>query len=465
MARKSAASLDALILLGAEKLAQVILDEAETNPSFRKRVTAALVSTKGPDAVAKLIDRRLAALERARAMVAWEKERAFAEDLGATVETITKELGPLSPVHAVQRLLRFVDSHGSVFDRIDDSNGRIQDVYWQASEAIPDFVGKLPPEELARLPERLQVSLGKDTHGLAPRIGIAVAPLLPETVLAAWDAMLQKHDDAAGFVEIRQAIADARGDLDEFLALEVRRPEWRQEPLKAAERLLAANRLDEALLWVRREKKGGVAFATESDIADGRINRVHDLERVRLEARILEAMKDRPAAQALRWAAFEATLDADILRDYIRKLDDFIEDEEQDRAFAVAAASPHPYTALAFFIAWPRLDLASKLVLEKREFWDGRHYGALGDSAAALEEDFPLAATVLYRVLLNAILARAKSPAYGHGARYLAKLGELGERIPEDSGLENHATYFLGLKKAHGRKVGFWSIVDGKNRA
>ena len=208
-----------------------------------------------------------------------------------------------------------------------------------------------------------------------------------------------------------------------------------------------------------------MAFATESDIADGRINWFHDLERVGLEARILEAMKDRPAAQALRWAAFEATLNADILRDYIRKLDDFMEYEEQDRAFALAAASPHAYTALAFFIAWPRLDLAAKLVLGKSDVWDGRHYGALGGAAAALEESFPLAATVLYRALLNAILARAKSPAYGHGASYLAKLGELAVDVSEGGGLESHAAYLLAIKKAHGRKVGFWSIVDGKNRS
>lgn len=459
MARKGAVSLDTLIPLGAEKLAQVILDEAETNPAFRKRVNAALASTRGPEAVAKLIDRRLAALERARAMVGWEKERAFADDLDVTVETITRELAPLNPAHAVERLLRFVDTHGSVFARIDDSNGRIQDVYWRATEAIPEIVGKLPPGELTRMPERLQASLDKDTHGLAPRVAIAVAPLLPETALAAWDKVLQQGDAAAGRLEIRQAIADARGDLDGFLALEARRPDWRQDPLKAAERLLAAGRLDEALLWVRREKKGGMAFATETDIADGRINRVHDLERVRLEARILEAMKDRPAAQALRWAAFETTLNADILRDYIRKLDDFIEYEEQERAFAVAAASPHAYAALAFFIAWPRLDLAAKLVLEKRDFWDGRHYGALGDTAAALEGDFPLAATVLYRALLDAILARAKSPAYGHGARYLARLGELAGRLPEDAGQESHTTYISGLRKTHGRKAGFWSLV------
>jgi hypothetical protein len=201
----------------------------------------------------------------------------------------------------------------------------------------------------------------------------------------AWDKKLQKigGDDAVHFLEIRQAIADARGDLDGFLALEVRRPVWRQDPLKAAERL------DEALVWLRREKKGGLAFATDSDIADGRINRVHDLERVRLEARILEHKKDRPAAQALRWEAFETTLNAGILRDYVNKLDDFLEFEELDKAFAVAAASPQSYIALTFFVAWPRLDQAAKLMLDKRDLWDGRHYGALSDAAAALGQDFP----------------------------------------------------------------------------
>ncbi|HEX9449505.1 MAG TPA: hypothetical protein VF920_16080, partial [Dongiaceae bacterium] len=454
MTRKNALSLDTLIALGAEKLAQVILDEAADNAAFRKRVNAALASTKGPEAVAKLIDRRLAALERAQAMVDWEKERAFAADLGATVETIVKELAPLSPIHACQRLLRFIDTHCSVFDRIDDSNGRIQDVYWRAVEAIPGIARHLPPAELARMPERLAISLAKDTHGLARDVAIAMAPLLPQSVLALWDKMLATGE-SVGRQDIRQAIADARGDIDGFLALEASLPDWQQDPLRAASRLLAANRLDEALFWVRRERKGGLGFARQSDLADGRINRVHDLDRVQLEAQILEEKKDRPAAQALRWSAFETTLNVDILRDYISKLEDFQEFDEMDRAFAVVAASPLTYTALVFFIAWPRIDLAAKLVLEKRALWDGRHYDTLGEAAAILDGDYPLAATVLYRALLKDILDRGKSPAYGYGARYLARLGELAQHISEYSDLEDHATYLLGIKKAHGRKAGF----------
>jgi hypothetical protein len=63
-----------------------------------------------------------------------------------------------------------------VFERIDDSGGRIQAVYWQASEAIPDLVQKLPLDERDWLSDRLLASLAKDTHGLARDVSIAVAP-------------------------------------------------------------------------------------------------------------------------------------------------------------------------------------------------------------------------------------------------------------------------------------------------
>jgi hypothetical protein len=235
MARKGSVSLETLIPLGVERLARIVLDEAETNPSFRKRVTAALASIKGPDAVAKLIDRRLAALEGARAMIAWEKERAFAEDLRATVDTIAKELAPLSAVDAVQRLLRFIDTSGGVFERIDDSSGRIQDIYDDAAALIPDFVANLPPGEQAWVAEKLLVSLPKNGWGVAHDIAIGLAPVLPEAALAAWDKAL-RGNDSAGFLQIRQAIADARGDVDGFLALEALRPERSQNPVRAVSR-------------------------------------------------------------------------------------------------------------------------------------------------------------------------------------------------------------------------------------
>ena len=63
MARRTTLTHDALVL-GPEKLAQLVLDETGRNAAFKRIVTAALAGAQGPEAIAAVIDRRLAALER-----------------------------------------------------------------------------------------------------------------------------------------------------------------------------------------------------------------------------------------------------------------------------------------------------------------------------------------------------------------------------------------------------------------
>lgn len=465
MARKSTLSLESLIALGAEKLAALVLDEAADNAAFRKRLNAALAGGKGAKAVASLIDRRLAALERAKAMVAWEKERALAEDLAATVDSIAQELAPLDPVAAVERLLRFIDTHASVFERIDDSRGVIQDVYWRAARLFPQLTQPLAPADLAKLPELLIRSLTGDTHGLTREVATSLAPLLPETVLKAWDKLLKTQKaQCDNFRIVRQSIAEATGNVDHYVALELEKPEWQQNTVRVAEKLLAAGRLDEALEWVRRERKNGIRVMTTADLIKDRPPQLYRTDQITLEARILEAQQNLPAAQALRWSFFEKTLNISMLRDYVRKLDDFLEDDELERAFAIVDAFVDADTALDFFIEWPKLERANRLVLAKQNQWDGRYYDSLANAAVILREKYPLSASILYRALLDDILGRGKSAAYGHGARYWEELALLASEISDWGETESHELYAAKIKKAHVRKTGFWAVVVGKKK-
>lgn len=75
MSRPPALNEEALVQLGPEKLSRLVIDEAKRNALFRKLVTAALAAAKGPAAVATIIDRRLAGLERAQSFVDWEKSK------------------------------------------------------------------------------------------------------------------------------------------------------------------------------------------------------------------------------------------------------------------------------------------------------------------------------------------------------------------------------------------------------
>lgn len=71
-------------------------------------------------AVAAIIDKRLAGLDRAKTFVDWDKAKAFAADITATLATITGELASADPDAAVDRLIRFLSTADRVFERIDD---------------------------------------------------------------------------------------------------------------------------------------------------------------------------------------------------------------------------------------------------------------------------------------------------------------------------------------------------------
>ena len=108
MARKPSLSIEKLSELSAQKLAQLVLDEAERNAGFRRQVKAALAAKSGPEGIAKLIDRRLSGLERAKSLIDWDKARAFRDDLQSLTDTIEAELAPVAPRgQGIQRGLDF----------------------------------------------------------------------------------------------------------------------------------------------------------------------------------------------------------------------------------------------------------------------------------------------------------------------------------------------------------------------
>lgn len=184
---------------------------------------------------------------------------------------------------------------------------------------------------------------------------------------------------------------------------------------------------------------------------------------VALEAQILIRLGRRKEAGELLWEGFEATLAPDLLRAHLRTLPDFEDIEAEERAMSVARDHPNIMAALAFFMAWPRLDQAGALVITR---WDGGDWHIIPEIADALRHEHPTAATILYRRLLDSILARARSKAYGHGARYLATLHSIAPAAETDparpADLEPHAAYLAGLKAAHARRAAFWSGVKEK---
>ncbi|WP_420869088.1 DUF6880 family protein [Cereibacter azotoformans] len=76
---------------------------------------------------------------------------------------------------AVDRLLRYLVTHGTVFERVDDSSGRVADTYALAIEALGPLVGRLGAAA-SDLPERVTEALGASAYDSLTPVARAIIP-------------------------------------------------------------------------------------------------------------------------------------------------------------------------------------------------------------------------------------------------------------------------------------------------
>jgi hypothetical protein len=461
---------EVIAALGVDKLAQIALDAAQRDVIFKKHLNAALAGSKGPKAIIAMIDRRLTALEKARSSIDWDKTKAFAQDLRAAVDNISTELGAVDPETAIDRLFRFLRTSGAVSNRVDDSNGTIQRVYYTAIEAFGPLSAQMSEANRKQLPTIIMEEAKKNDYEYFNELTQLVIGNIPLDAISEWDNMLKEKQTALiakvnpnqsdwnlekkiSTLRIsRQIIATTRNDLDGYIALEETQSPCMQNTISIAKKLIEANRPEEALIWVHKN----MPFIRDTKERD-----LTSRDNVLLEASILDTLKRKTEANKLRWNSFCQTLDTQMLREHVRHLDDFSEFDVLERAYNYAYNFNDKYRALKFLIEWAELDLASKLVIETADNWDLSSYGIFHYAATALKQNYPLAATILYRLFVTNVVSTGNSSYYSDAAKYLKELAHLATAFDEldHPSMTKHAIYHAELLRLHSKKRTFWEMV------
>ena len=113
--------------------------------------------------------------------------------------------------------------------------------------------------------------------------------------------------------------------------------------------------------------------------------------------------------------------------------------------------------ALHFLVTWPALEQAARLVMSRADELDGTYYELLTPAAELLEARYPLAATLLLRVLIDFALEKGRVKRYRHAARHLNTCEAQSLRIEDFGSISDHDAYLSGLREKHGRKSSFWA--------
>lgn len=174
------------------------------------------------------------------------------------------------------------------------------------------------------------------------------------------------------------------------------------------------------------------------------------------------ALADTDNAATVAWRRFHRVRTGERLRSLLA----LIGEDQRDRVVADEAATILASATLQlgdveFLIEQDLVEQAAEYVMERRDQLDGGWYSALAPIAEAFETSgHGVAATIVFRALLDSVLQQRNTAAYRHGARYLQRLDALAAAVAGCEGILDHTTYVAGIRRVHGRKWRFWQRYE-----
>lgn len=468
-----------LAALGADRLASLLIEVSTGSAEIKRRLRLELSHNLGPEELARDVRKRLSSIRRSTSFVGWRKRKTLIKDLSTQAEMIIDKIAPEAPAPAFDLLWQFVEMAPSVYERVDDSRGDVGDVFRSARNALADIAPNAgqEPKGLAR---QVWDAVRDNGYGefdgiislLGPALGQDGLEHLKHLVAAYKDTPLERDDDNHAAVQflrnlrsdggdyaaeqkarlIRhtlQEIAEAQGDTNAYIAQYS--PQDLSRPGIAAEvatLLLNEGQAQEALQILEAADRDG----------RGRDNADWDMAYIAC----LTALDRLEDAQTHRWSCFCDRLEPQYLRDYLKVLPDFEDIEAEEAARAHALTFDHLMTALKFFIAWPDLASAARLIETRAPELDGDFYHILTPAAESLRDRHPLAAVILWRSMIEFALHHGRSTRYGHAADHLMDCLAADMEITEYGPFEPHEVYLQGLRQRHERKSSFWARLPSR---
>ncbi len=384
--------------LGAEALAELLIELADRQPNTKRRLRMELAARVGPGDLAAEIDKRLDMLEASRARVSWRKRPDLVVDLDVQRRMIAKTLGGLNADLALDRMWEFLDLAESLSHRASDPKGEIEAVFQAAAADLGELIAassQLVPVLAPRLSKAIQTDSGARWASWLEAAMPGFKPGLAGDVLGLLEAQVKPHFWTPSHLRIARMLADAADDPDAFIrAVPAALQKTPAAGAEIAQRLLKAGRVEEALAALLASDPRAPKTKPLFGKAAPSIATDEAWESAYIEA--LEKSGEAERAQAARRTAFELTLSAQRLRDYVKSLPDFDDVVATDELLAFAAGHKDFSAALRLFMDWPSHSDAARLIVARRSEIDGG-VDEIAEWATRLESRHPLAAVLLLR--------------------------------------------------------------------
>src|SRR5439155_12829498 len=129
VAAKTVLNAKNLEALGAERLAELLMEISRGNAAAKRRLRLELAGAQSPSEVAQEVRKRLTTIARSRSFVDWQNRRTLVEDLETQRCAIVGQVAKADSAEALELIWRFMALANSVFGRCDDSSGTVIGIF------------------------------------------------------------------------------------------------------------------------------------------------------------------------------------------------------------------------------------------------------------------------------------------------------------------------------------------------
>lgn len=134
MAPKTTLNAKNLQTLGAQRLAELLIEISTGNAAHKRRLRFELASNHSSAEVAREVRKRLSSVARARTFIDWQKVKATKLDLETQHKMIIETVAKDDPKEAFELIWQFMALADPIFARSDDGSGTLIQIFRQACE-------------------------------------------------------------------------------------------------------------------------------------------------------------------------------------------------------------------------------------------------------------------------------------------------------------------------------------------
>jgi len=439
-----------LVDLGAENLSEALLELASRNIAADDLVERMIAT---PVENIQRFKTKLAAIKRSRRFIRWGEAAGFARELQDLLHEL--EASVSDPQQGAELVAAFYETDKGTLGNCDDSSGHVGDVYrYDAKELFIGYARRCLDKEW--LVNRVFKLNRDDDYGVRDAIIDGAVEYLPEPHIRTLISRLQEAADKQKDeyekrrrLHLIESLARQIGDATLF----------EKTRIAAWGKLSTAACVDIARVYLESgDARTALSWLEKISVDD--TFQAHERDRLLLD--IFGKLGESRQQAEVAWRMFRRhrckdSLDA-LLSVIGAEQNESVMSEEIKLILANQSLS---LSDAAFLVEVGRIEEAEHYLLERSEQLNGDFYSTLLPLAEVMETGaWGLAATVVYRALLDSILRRGQTKTYPHGVRYLKKLDRLAKSLSDWRGQGSHDVYLQQLRQSHGRKSSFWSQYE-----